>query len=73
MVDRVVFLQDGRLLASASEDGMIKLWDPTRGVALQTLRAGSGSIMAVIFSPDGKLTGVGIYSSYQNIRYTCVF
>ncbi|KAF3914547.1 hypothetical protein ABW20_dc0104170 [Dactylellina cionopaga] len=51
-VTSVAFSPDGKLLASASRDSMIKLWDAALGVLVQTLE---GYKDLVTFSPDGKL------------------
>jgi WD40 repeat protein len=42
------------LLASASDDKMVKLWDMAMGAALQTLEGHTSWVNAVAFSPDGK-------------------
>jgi pentatricopeptide repeat protein len=45
---------DGRRLASASVDGPIKIWDPTTGRELATLRGQGGYWTRVAWSPDGR-------------------
>src|SRR5260370_448062 len=54
-VSSVAFSPDGGLLASASRDDTIKLWDPQTGEHLRTLEGHSDSVNAVPFSPDGRL------------------
>src|SRR5258706_3323683 len=46
---------DGGLLASASRDKIIKLWDPHTGEHLRTLEGHSSFVTSVAFSPDGGL------------------
>ena len=58
-VSAVVFSPDGKLLASASWDDTVRLWDPATGASLQTLEGHLDSVSAVAFSPDGKLVASG--------------
>ena len=48
---------DGRLLATASHDPTVRVWDPATGTRLRTLTGHTGSVCraAVAFSPDGRL------------------
>ncbi|MCJ1423104.1 hypothetical protein MMC29_000985, partial [Sticta canariensis] len=54
-IKALAFSPDGKVLASASEDAMVKLWNANTGVALQTLEGHLERVNAVVFSPDGKV------------------
>ena len=50
----VVFSPVGKLLASGSDDGTVRLWDLTTGSSLGSLQGHSNWVRAMAFSPDGK-------------------
>jgi WD40 repeat protein len=50
----LAYSPDGRLLASASHDNTLKLWDARTGQELRVLRGHTNAVQKVIFSPDGK-------------------
>jgi WD40 repeat protein len=51
----VVFSPDGQLVASASDDMTVRLWDAKTGEQVQKLEGHEGSVSSVAFSPDGQL------------------
>lgn len=50
----VAFSPDGRIVASASADTRIKLWDTASGALLRTLTGHRDRVEVVAFSPDGR-------------------
>jgi WD40 repeat protein len=55
----MAFSPDGRLLAVATGDGRVPLWDPASAENLRTVSGAGGSAYALAFSPDGRLLAVG--------------
>jgi WD40 repeat protein len=62
-VTAVAFSPDGALLASASHDKTVKLWDARSGAEKQTLSGHSDWVTAVAFSPDGALLASASYDN----------
>ncbi|PWI64016.1 hypothetical protein PCL_00450 [Purpureocillium lilacinum] len=54
-VRSVVFSPDGKLIASASEDRTVKVWDVATGDVVREFDGHSLAVRSVAFSPDGKL------------------
>jgi WD40 repeat protein len=54
-VNSVAFSHDSKLLASASRDNTVKIWDTSTGSLQQTLEGHSDWVTSVAFSHDSKL------------------
>ncbi|MCY4401689.1 MAG: WD40 repeat domain-containing protein [Candidatus Poribacteria bacterium] len=56
-VFNVTYTLDGKILASKSKDGTIKIWNPTTRLLLRTINTNSGG--GIAFSPDGSILASG--------------
>ncbi|MGF7238108.1 MAG: NB-ARC domain-containing protein [Frankia sp.] len=54
-VNDCVFSPDGTLLATASNDSTVRLWEPMTGRLVRILTGHSGGVSGCAFSPDGQL------------------
>ena len=53
-INSIAFTPDERVLATASSDGTVRVWDTARGDTLHTLNGQTGKQLAVAISPDGR-------------------
>ena len=53
-IEAAAFDLQGKLLATAASDGMIKLYDAAAGRHIMTLQGHTHHVLSVAFSPDGN-------------------
>ncbi len=58
-VDAIAFSPDGQLVASASADNTVRLWDVGSARELRNLAGHTNYVRAVAFSPDGRTLATG--------------
>jgi WD40 repeat protein len=58
-IKSVTFSPDGKIFASASEDGTVKLWNAQPATLISTLTGHTGRVTSVSFHPNGKILASG--------------
>lgn len=64
LVEHVGFSHDGRLLASTSDDGTVRLWSPDQPTALAELDPDHGFVYAAAFSSDDTVLAAITQNGY---------
>src|SRR4051812_5919471 len=62
LVKGVTFAPDASLLAVASDDRRVRLWNPERGRLVRELTGHAAPVVSVSFAPDGRLLACGSHS-----------
>jgi RNA polymerase sigma factor (sigma-70 family) len=58
-IEVIAYAPDGKLIASASQDGSVRLWDAATSREVRRLEAKDGMVYAMAFAPDGKTLATG--------------
>src|SRR5262249_853483 len=53
-VGELGYSRDGTRIASAGQDGLIKIWDAVDGREIKTLKGHNGAVTSVAFHPNGE-------------------
>jgi WD40 repeat protein len=51
----LAFFPDGNKIASGGRDGLVKIWEVTTGIEINSFKAYEGSVSSIAVSPDGKM------------------
>jgi WD40 repeat protein len=66
----VVFSADGQLLASASRDNTVRVWETATGACRSVLEGHTNGVNAVVFSADGQLLASASYDNTVRVWET---
>ena len=55
----VTYSPDGKRLAAAGDDGLVRMWDAASGELVKTLDRKGGAVQLVVYSPDGRYIAGG--------------
>lgn len=58
-VNAVIFSPNGKMLASGSNDGRVRLWDIKDGTLFKILKGHTDSVLSVAFAPSGEILASG--------------
>ena len=66
-VSSASYSRDGRLIATAGNDNVIKIWDAPSGKLIKTLRGHGGRVRSCEFSPDGRFLLSGSHDGQAKV------
>lgn len=67
VVTSISFSHDGTLIATASLDRSVKVWDSANGAMLHSYDQHAGRVKALVFSSDGHLVASGSYDETVHV------
>ncbi len=78
MIGRIASDAAGTLLATASNDKTLRIWDPASGQLRRTLRVPAapgkeGMLYAAAVSPDGRTAAAGGWTGYAWEKTNCIY
>ena len=73
LVTAIGFSRDGRMVATGSLDGTVRLWDSGTGKPIGQPMTGNGYVTSIAFSRDGHLLAAGILDSTLRLWDTGTF
>lgn len=68
-INSIVISPNGKILASGSDDDLVKLWDIDTKQELKTFSSHTSDVLTVAFSPNGKVLASGGKDKTIKLRY----